>query len=309
MSELILHHYPASPFAQKVRWLLGFKGLCWHSVMIPNIMPKPDLTALTGGYRKTPVLQIGADIYCDTRLIARLLDTLEPAPALVPAEHALSVQALVYWAETQVFPAAVAHAFIPQNLASRFANAPEEALKAFSADRHALFQSGTARGMSAQQATGLWPQIVELIEEQLAGKDYLVGPLTLADFALAHPLWFLVQDKMTAALVNEYPTIKAWLERVMNVGEGTPVKLRSQEAIELANSLSPLGLPLYDVLPIKGCELGQRIEVRAIDYGIEPTEGTLVYAGVHEVIIERQDPRAGLVHVHFPRAGFAFKGL
>ena len=73
MPEIILHHYPMSPFAEKVRLILGFKGLHWSSVHIPNIMPKPDLTALTGGYRKTPVLQIGADIYCDTALIADVI--------------------------------------------------------------------------------------------------------------------------------------------------------------------------------------------------------------------------------------------
>ncbi|HEX3451354.1 MAG TPA: glutathione S-transferase N-terminal domain-containing protein, partial [Isosphaeraceae bacterium] len=72
MKQLILHHYPMSPFAEKIRLILGFKNLHWSSVLIPNIMPKPDLTALTGGYRKTPVLQIGADIYCDTALIAEV---------------------------------------------------------------------------------------------------------------------------------------------------------------------------------------------------------------------------------------------
>ena len=65
MTEIILHHYETSPYSEKVRLGLGFKGLTWASVEIPVIMPKPDLTALTGGYRKTPVLQIGADIYCD----------------------------------------------------------------------------------------------------------------------------------------------------------------------------------------------------------------------------------------------------
>ena len=74
MSELILHHYPQSPFAEKARLMLGFKGLSWRSVHIPPMSPKPDLTALTGGYRKTPVLQVGADIYCDTALIARRLE-------------------------------------------------------------------------------------------------------------------------------------------------------------------------------------------------------------------------------------------
>ena len=78
MSELILHHYPTSLFAEKARLLLGFKGLSWRSVNISPVMPKPDLTALTGGYRKTPVLQIGADIYCDTALIARRLEQEKP---------------------------------------------------------------------------------------------------------------------------------------------------------------------------------------------------------------------------------------
>ena len=84
MHELILHHYPTSPFAEKARLMLGFKQLSWRSVMIPPLMPKPDLTALTGGYRKTPVLQVGADIYCDTALIARRLEAEKATPALLP---------------------------------------------------------------------------------------------------------------------------------------------------------------------------------------------------------------------------------
>ena len=62
MTDLILHHYPNSPFAEKVRVTLGIKQLAWKSVIIPNMMPKPDLMPLTGGYRKTPVLQVGADV-------------------------------------------------------------------------------------------------------------------------------------------------------------------------------------------------------------------------------------------------------
>jgi len=83
--NLILHHYPTSPFAEKIRLILGFKGLAWKSVLMPPVMPKPDLVALTGGYRRAPVLQIGADVYCDTALIAQVLDRLHPSPALYPA--------------------------------------------------------------------------------------------------------------------------------------------------------------------------------------------------------------------------------
>src|SRR5439155_381795 len=82
--DIILHHYWESPYAEKIRRILGFKRLAWRSVIIPMIMPKPDLTALTGGYRKTPVLQLGADIYCDTDLITGTIERLHPEPTLFP---------------------------------------------------------------------------------------------------------------------------------------------------------------------------------------------------------------------------------
>jgi glutathione S-transferase len=53
---MILHHYPNSPFAEKIRALFGYKGIAWQSVLQPDIMPKADLQALTGAYRRTPVL-------------------------------------------------------------------------------------------------------------------------------------------------------------------------------------------------------------------------------------------------------------
>ena len=77
---LILHHYDFSNFAEKARLMLGFKNLAWRGVEIPPIAPKPDLTPLTGGYRRTPVLQDGADVWCDTRLIARELERRVPSP-------------------------------------------------------------------------------------------------------------------------------------------------------------------------------------------------------------------------------------
>ena len=69
LSEIILHHYSESPFAEKIRAILGFKRLNYRSVLVPMMLPKPDVIALTGGYRRTPILQIGSDIYCDTALV------------------------------------------------------------------------------------------------------------------------------------------------------------------------------------------------------------------------------------------------
>ena len=137
MNDIILHHYPASPFAEKIRLILGAKGLAWRSVTIPWIMPKPDLMPLTGGYRKTPVLQIGADIYCDTALIARVLDDLQPAPTLYPAQAPLAVL-LAQWADATLFQAAVVWAMQPGGIQAILGNPSPETLKTFATDRAAM---------------------------------------------------------------------------------------------------------------------------------------------------------------------------
>ncbi|MET0403261.1 MAG: glutathione S-transferase N-terminal domain-containing protein, partial [Cystobacter sp.] len=138
MSRILLHHYQGSPFAEKARALLGFKGLPWTSVVIPPIMPKPDVVALTGGYRKTPFLQIGADIYCDTALIADVLERLAPTPTLHPPEAAGLAPLLAQWADSVLFGEAIGHVFQPAGVQSLFSQMPPEARAAFQADRAAL---------------------------------------------------------------------------------------------------------------------------------------------------------------------------
>ncbi len=103
MSAIIFHHYPLSPFSEKIRRILAYKGLPWCSVQQPLMMPKPDLVALTGGYRRIPVLQIGADVYCDTALIARRLDELYPAKPLLPPAQAGLIGMVEDWADHRLF--------------------------------------------------------------------------------------------------------------------------------------------------------------------------------------------------------------
>ena len=113
MTEPVLHHYPVSPFAEKVRAMLGYKGLAWKSVQIPLIMPKPDVVALTGGYRKTPILQVGADIHCDTALIARVLERIAPSPSLFPRGDTIALRAMEHFADSVMFNISVPIGFQP----------------------------------------------------------------------------------------------------------------------------------------------------------------------------------------------------
>lgn len=305
MNELILHHYPASLFAEKARLMLGFKGLSWRSVIIPAIMPKPDLTALTGGYRRTPVLQIGADIYCDTALMARRLEQEKASPTFYPEGKEFVVAGLAAWADSVMFFHAVSLVFQPASLAARFANAPPEVAKAFVADRARLFDGGSASRLPAEQALLQWPTLMGRLEQQLPRDgDFLFGEPSVADFSVAHTLWFLKQTPITAPLVDDYPAVAAWLGRVLGFGHGASSDLSSAEAIEIAARSTPAALPDETVIGLSGISLGDTVAISAVDYGVDAVEGELVFAGREELILRREDPRAGVVHVHFPRLGF-----
>lgn len=309
MSELILHHYPQSPFAEKARLMLGFKGLSWHSVRISPVMPKPDLTALTGGYRKTPVLQVGADIYCDTALIARRLEQEKSAPALFPQGLELVTQGFAAWADSVVFSQTVALVFQPESLAVKFAQVPPQMLQVLVADRSKLFSGGTAARVQLDQARHQWPAIVSRIDQQLqhAPGDFLFGEPSIADFALAHPLWFLKGSSVTAPLMDAYPAVAAWLDRVLSFGHGTASEISAEQALEVARNATPAALPDEVFEDLNGFRSGQQVTISATDYGTDPVAGELLFAGREELILRRTDERAGTVHVHFPRLGFCIQ--
>jgi glutathione S-transferase len=311
MHELILHHYPTSPFAEKTRLMLGFKQLSWRSVMIPPIMPKPDLTALTGGYRKTPVLQVGADIYCDSALIARRLEAEKNTPSLFPEGQEFNVASFAQWADSQVFLHAVSLVFQPESIAARFGKLPPEFLKVFIADRSTLFNGGLATRVPLEVAKHQWPTLMARLQQQLECEqgDFLFGDASLADIAMAHSLWFLRGTPVTAPLVDAYPAVATWLARVLDFGHGSFSDISAEEAITIARDATPAALPDAALIDPNGFSVGQQVAISAVDYGVDSVEGELVFSGTEELILRREDPRAGTMHVHFPRLGFAIKAL
>jgi len=307
MADLILHHYPNSPFAEKVRLMLGHKQLAWKSVFIPMIMPKPDLTALTGGYRRTPVLQIGADIYCDTALIADVLEHLAPTPTLYPEGAQGAARIVAQWADSALFTAAMAWNFQPAGVAQVFEGASAEAVQAFVADRAAM-RGGAAR-MASSDAAATYKSYLRRLASMLHGQSYLLGAQPcLADFAAYHPLWFtLERTPAVAGILEATPDVKAWMARMQAIGHGTPGKCSAQEALQAAHSATPAALTDELFQDEHGIPLGSTVTVAADHFGTEPTEGELMAATRTRYTLRRIDPRAGTVHVHFPRVGFTLK--
>jgi len=305
VAELLLHHFDLSPFAEKVRLMFGLKRLTWKSVEIPMIMPKPDLTALTGGYRKTPVLQIGADVYCDTRLIAAELEKRFPEPSLFPGRQRGVSMALAAWSDRAFFEPG---AGLSMGLNKRGLPA------AIIEDRKAFFNFMDFDTLEAEiphLTTQLRAQ-ADLVEQQLAdGRAYVFGDQPdLADVHAFFPVWMARANVPTAAEIFEpYRRMAAWENRMSAIGHGTRSALTPAEAHALARAATPL--PGDGVDPADALQLcaGAQVSVAADDYGRDPVVGELVTLSVREVALRREHPAVGEVVVHFPRIGYRITRL
>ena len=296
---LILHHYDASPFSEKIRKIFGMKRLAWRAVEQPSMMPKPDLIPLTGGYRRIPVLQIGADVYCDTQLIVRVLERLHPTPTLYPGSSEGTCQAWNLWADRLVFLPAVA---------AVFAETWQLLPPGFIEDRTRMvpgrdFSAIPKEGPHAREQLRA---LLAVIEAALAdGRPYLLGAdASLADAACFQQVWFLRFAPHSGSLVDEFRRVCAWRDRVDALGHGDRVEMAPAAALAIAKESRPTAERAADPHEPNGLRPGDAVSVVPDDYGFDPVAGELVCSTVHEVAVHRRDPALGEIVVHFPRIGF-----
>jgi glutathione S-transferase len=299
MAEIILHHFDSSPFAEKVRLALGLKDLQWRSVHIPMVMPKPALTALTGGYRKTPVMQIGADIYCDTQCIAVELERRFPRPTLFPNHSEALALAMSQWSDVAFFQPG-AGLSMGTNKAL-----PDDILR----DRRDFFDFMDFSTLE-QQLPHLYAQFcaqLHLVEGMLNdGRRFIMGEVPgWIDILAYFPLWMCRGNFHDAgALLRGLPALQAWEQRVKDLGHGHCRALSANEALAIASASTSVAVAEIgdDVWP--PLTENTRVAVTPQDYGAVAVHGSLLRLTHAEVAIRRQDPRAGEVVVHFPRSGY-----
>ncbi|MGB3447115.1 MAG: glutathione S-transferase family protein [Xanthobacteraceae bacterium] len=301
MTQLILHNYDFSNYAEKVRVALGYKDLDWASVIIPPVLPKPDLVPLTGGYRRTPVLQIGADVYCDTRLILKVLDRVAPQRPVFPEGVRGFATAVAAWAET-----ALVHPLILYVSGTNQDVMPKE-LRTDRAKMRGLPEpSGETIARAARRNAPLVRTQIPLIENMLADKrQWICGDqFSIADLALYHPLWFITDrsDRLKHELAP-YGAIQAWMQRVRSFGHGRPTTMSAAEALDIARGARPRTPGLSKRQP-EDPPLGSVVAVRPDDYAKDSVSGELVFIDDDEIAILTRHERVGDVVVHFPRIGF-----
>lgn len=300
MAEMILHHYDLSPFCEKVRLAFGHKGLAWRSVEIPIWPPRPDTVPLTAGYRRAPVLQVGADVYCDTLLILREIERRCPAPTLFPAGTRGLAAALGWYAETTLFiPAA-------KVTTSEIGDAIPDA---FVQDRIAFMGEDFGRQASLRALPRNCQRVdaqLRLLAEILAdGRPFLLGEaLSAADLAAYHVPWFVRKNGGPAveAMLPLAP-LDGWMARVAALGHGQRRDMAAAEALDIARAAEPEPVgPFRDAA--SGLAAGDAVAILS-DAANDPIHGRLAYADAEEIVIRNEPPGLGAIHTHFPRLGYS----
>ena len=303
MPDILLHQYDSSPFAEKVRVCLGIKRLAWGAVDEPVIMPKPELVSLTGGYRRIPVMQIGADIYCDSQLIVRELERRYPEPTLFPQGDAGLAHANALWTDRAIFQAAVAVIF---------GGLGDKVPEAFVKDREALsgrpFDTAAMKAAAPHMRRQLRAHVALLSEQLEDGRRFMTGDLPgLVDANAYYNLWFMRSAYRPALSIFEgLRQVSEWMERVQAIDHGDRSEVSREVALQVARDAEPEGPPG----PATADELtGKQVSVAADDYGRDQIHGELIGATEHQISILRMDPHLGAIAVHFPRIGFSIQAV
>ena len=302
MSAIILHHYPLSPYSEKARLAMGVKGLSWNSVEIPIWTPRPKLTPMTGGYRRTPILQIGADFYCDTLLILRILEQQSAVGSLYPSGQEGVAKAFGWWIERGSFANAICLTCsnlggkLPQELVDErrsffpFSIEPSELLP----DRAKYLQRFNAH-------------IAWLAEVLADGRAFILGAQpSAADLSAFHPIWFARQNggKEITDVLSFSGIVSPWYEKVAAIGHGRPVDMTPDQAIEAARVAEPGDLDDWVTEgQAVGLHRGDWVSVTPDDYG-NPVVGRLLAWTADEIVLRHEDASVGRVNLHFPRVGF-----
>ena len=302
MSALILHHYWQSPFAHKIRLALGLIGASWTSVEIPRIPPKPFLIPLTAGYRRTPVLQHGADVFCDTQNIARAIGELTDDYRLIPRSKSGQILTFTDWIDGTVFNLAVRVI-----LTSAMDKAPPEFIR----DRAGLYfgSKWTPDGL-IDQLSGVILQLgahLKSIDRGLSGSGgFATRALSYADISIACIAWFIRgRWEHGPIFLKQFPNIERIEREVHEQTIECYDNLTGEAALAIArDSLSRSSKGAQSRI---GCSVheGMRVSIKPQAETSDPSViGQLRYLDDVRVSIDHNAPEVGHVVVHLPIAGY-----
>lgn len=299
--SIIFHHYDSSPYAEKIRLMFGLTDMHWQSLLSPVQPPRPSLDPLTGGYRRIPVAQIGADIFCDTSIITREIASAANCVALDHTTVDATAAALMEQAEKDVFFAAIGAVKPLRLLGTMLQQFGPVGTYRFAKDRAGFLKGGTVRPPKGDEAKVVLNSLLNALEARLTEYSWVGGDTaSVADFAIYHPLWLYVRCNRRP--LNAGNKVVDWYQRVGDIGHGQRKEITQEEAFSIAREAEPRPLPTS--VGDTAATIGDIVEVAPSDYGVLPVTGKLAAITEDRIIIARDKTEFGKLHVHFPRMGY-----
>ncbi len=304
--SLILHHYEASPYAEKIRLMFGIADAEWQSLLCPPQPPRPMLDPLTGGYRRIPVAQLGADIFCDTALIAEEVAAMTGHTELAPCVAGDPGSDIAAQAEGQVFFAAITSIPPLKLIGTLLGNYGLLGTLRFVKDRSGMMSGGTVKPPRGADAMAVVTAFMAQLDSHLEVQSFVAGDtITYADLAVFHPLWLHMRVG-NKQVPTSLPNVKRWFAGIEALGHGRRQEIDQQVAFSAASDAEPRPLPEGG---LSEGPLGKTVSVSPADYGRDPVTGVLVWMGDDRVIVARQTDEFGTLHVHFPRRNYQVDAL
>lgn len=301
---MILHHYDASPFSEKIRLMLGYCGMEWQSLVSPAMPPRSNVDPLTGGYRRMPVAQIGADIFCDTAIISEEIATVAAKPELAKSNCDDAVSAFISHAEFKVFFALATQLTGRESASMLFRTMSAWEVAKFIKDRVAMSRAATVKFPTRREGKNIVNDFHSDMERKLSQQSFLFGDKPgIADFSAYHPLWFRYSGQGHRPF-EHWPYLNSWFNTMSDFGHGIRIDITTQMAFDIASKNEPRALPVANKTENN---LGRSVSIGPGDYAKDQIKGTLVGSTDSRWIISRATDQFGTLHVHFPKIGFDLK--
>ena len=302
-SPLIFHHKKVSPYSEKIRLMLGHTNLQWRSVQAPLTPPRPSIDPLVGGYRRIPVAQIDADIFCDTRIIATEIADLSNNALLNPFNQTEEQWLWSEYIETEIFQIGLNSLDFLGLIRALFTQIPLGQLPRYLMDEKHLVTHANPKVKAAlpsrPKSKQLWLVYLDRLENQLQ-QDYFAGSKPgYLDFCTVHLIWFRMA--MERRLLKGRPTLETWYHKMLSLSHGNAVEISPTQAIDAAKAAAPRPIPTSMT---QSRRIGRLVSVTTTDIFLGSTQGKLVGENDERWILARDTKEAGLVHIHFPKATY-----
>lgn len=307
MEKIILHRNYGSPYCQKIMVMLDYSQLDWYSELTSKGVPRPVQETLSGNYsRRVPLLQIGADIYCDTKEICEQIAELSGNKTLSYYNLTKDQQNFSDALEYELGRAVVSKLTPMDLITSYFKHIPIKDACVFLIDRFKLKSKikkhKPLEDKSQEEWTSVLIQFLKRINKMLETHPFLSESKdpNYTDFSAYTHIWYSNRINNLKYAKN-LPHIRAWLKKMESFTIGNYKSLSRGEALKIARDVEPNPI---DSLNQKSDKLNTQVSVLVNDglsFIMNPVNGILVGENENKTILERNHPDVGKVHIHIPK--------